>query len=140
MRNTKEFKNKGAILHLYKSLVVSQLTYCSQIWSPYTVNRIKILESSQHRFVRQFLYRLGKPMDWFDHNFQPKLKELKLPTIASVHEALSNKIVFKSLNGHINSEKFNKMFKVRNVPYILRNPMLLEITPSFNANYLMWTY
>lgn len=139
IRNTKDFRNKETLLYLYKTLVLPHLTYCSQIWSPYTKNRIKILESSQHRFVRYFLYKFGSPMDWFDHNFQPKLEELNLPTIASLHISLSNKVVFKSLNGLFNSSIINDMFVIRNVPYNIRNPLLLEIDSSFNADYLIKT-
>ena len=139
MRNSKEFKNNQALMFYFNSSVVSKLTYCSQIWSPFTLNRIKIFESSQHRFVRFLLYKSGRPMDGFDHEFSPKLEELNLPTIASIHVALSNKAVFKSLNGHINCEKFNNLFVTRNLSYNLRNPLFLETDASFNANYLTMT-
>ena len=98
MKNCKDIYNKNTLLHLYKTLMVSQLTYCSQIWSPYKLNRIKVLESSQHRFVRHFFFNFGTPMDWFDQNFQLKLEELSLPTISYLHTVLSNKVVFKSIN------------------------------------------
>ena len=64
-------------------------------------------------------------MDWFDHNFQPKLEELNFPTISSLHIALGNKVVFKSINGLVNSEKSNGMFILRSMSYNLQNPLLL---------------
>lgn len=136
-RNTKEFSNINAILYLYKSLVLPLLTYCSQIWTPYTQNRIKILESAQHRFVRYISYKSGHPMSRLDHEFSARLSHLNLSTISSIHTSLDNKFVFKSLNGCIRSEQIINMFRVRDLSYNLRNPNLLEIDTSFNTNYLI---
>ena len=138
-RNTKEFGDKDTIKYLYQTLVLPHLTYCCQIWSPQVLYRKKILESAQHRFVRSFLYRFSTPMDWTDHVFQPRLAELRLPTISSRHTSLGNSFVFNTLNGRVNSQPIIDMFKPRHVSYSLRNPHLLELDPNYNANYLVYS-
>lgn len=48
--NTRE---RVPMLTLYKSLVLSQLEYCSQLWSPNKVGEIQSLELVQRSFVRK---------------------------------------------------------------------------------------
>lgn len=44
---------KLPMLTLYKSLVLSQLDYCSQLWDPHTVRDIQTLELVQRSFIRK---------------------------------------------------------------------------------------
>jgi hypothetical protein len=59
------------MLTLYKSLVLSQLEYCSQLWSPCKVGEIQSLELVQRAFVRRIsgMYNLS---------YWDQLKYLKL--------------------------------------------------------------
>lgn len=55
IRNTKSFTNINAIKCLYYSLLRSKLEYCSIIWHPYYMNKTKLLEQVQRKFLK-FLY------------------------------------------------------------------------------------
>ena len=45
-------RNKITMLTLFKSLVLSRLDYGSQLWSPYKVKDISLLESVQRAFTK----------------------------------------------------------------------------------------
>lgn len=54
MRLTRDFTEIDYIIYLYKTLVLFNLTYCSQIWSPYNKIYSKKLESVRHKFLRSY--------------------------------------------------------------------------------------
>ena len=47
-KTTADFKNCGAIIHLYKTLVLPVLNYASPVWSPHYAYEVNKLESFQH--------------------------------------------------------------------------------------------
>lgn len=56
MRTSRHFRSLLAVIHLYETLVLSQLDYCSTIWSPFYENHCEVLERIQRRFTR-FVFR-----------------------------------------------------------------------------------
>ena len=56
-RKTKDFSNLQTLKVLYFNLVRAKLEHCSLIWDPYYINKIKILEQIQTKFLRYLCYK-----------------------------------------------------------------------------------
>ena len=67
-RTTKDFHNISAIILLYKSLLIPNLIYCFQIWSPFMNTLESKLESINHKFLQL----TNTAISPFDHNYTKK--------------------------------------------------------------------
>ena len=56
-------KSPDFYLHLYKSLVLPKLTYCSEVWRPYLSSDLRALENVQRRFLRRVSMRCSVSPD-----------------------------------------------------------------------------
>lgn len=137
MRSTREFTNIDTIIYLYKTLVLSKLTYCSQIWSPHYEVDYKKLESIQRKFLRYISYKQGRPMHYFDHDYSNISISLKLNTVQSVHTYNDILLVRQVLYGYINSQEMSRIFEERQTLYNLRGSKILteKKTSSVNTMY-----
>jgi hypothetical protein len=54
-RSSLDIRNEKTRLGLYKTLVRSQLAYCTQVWSPQSVSLILQIENVQRRATRYIL-------------------------------------------------------------------------------------
>ena len=61
-RTTVDFLSPHTLLHLYKSLVIPIITYCSPVWSPYTQDSFIRLEAIQHKILRYMSCKTSRPM------------------------------------------------------------------------------
>ena len=88
------------LLTLYKSLVVPIMEYCSQLWSPLVVGKIRRLESIQ----RTFTHRIAQVRDL---NYWERLKELRLYSLERRRERYQIMYIWKILNGVVDNLEGN---------------------------------
>lgn len=67
-RNSTAFRSHESYRLLYLTLVRPILEYASSIWTPHTAVAAKQLESVQHKFLRNFMFRCGRRMHAYDHD------------------------------------------------------------------------
>ena len=81
------------LVPLFKSLVISRLEYCCQLWSPHAVNEIQQLENVQRIFTRRLI---GS-----DHNYWERLKILNLYSLQRRRERYIIIYIWKILEGQV---------------------------------------
>ena len=84
-RTTCHFSSTDTIIHLFKTLVLPNLSFESVIWSPNTKNDFDSLNSVIKRFLRYIAFKLGKPMDFGDHDYSAFSLECKIFNLESTH-------------------------------------------------------
>ena len=94
------------MINLYKSLVRPILDYCNQIWKPYLIKDIKILEKPQKRFTK--MVKGLKKLKYKD-----RLDKLKLTTLETRGLRGDLILTYKLLNGSIKSN-INAIFDFNN--------------------------
>ena len=105
-RVTADVSDINCILYHYKTLILTNMTYCSQIWSPFTNIMINKLESVQHILLRYIAFKMHRPLGRFEHNYSEIAEICNLQTIKSLHFyhdclltcKIKNKITLKNEN------------------------------------------
>jgi hypothetical protein len=77
-------------IHLYKSLVIPNFLYCSEVWRPYLKKHIDAIEKVQSNFIRRVIHRCNivRPND--------DILSL-LPSIAELHHDAADRRLFRRL-------------------------------------------
>ena len=95
------------LIPLYKSLIISSLEYCCQIWSPHAINEIQLIENVQRTFTRRLI---GS-----DHDYWERLKILNLYSLQRRRERYIIIYNWKVLEGlvpkqpnHTNGQKSSR--------------------------------
>ena len=85
-------RKKDAMLTLWKTLILSDHDYCSQLWSPTTTGDIQALELTQRNFIRKIsgMYKLS---------YWQQLKSLRLYSLERRRERYLIIYVWKILEG-----------------------------------------
>lgn len=137
-RSTKEFNSHNAIVHLYKTIVRPIILYASIIWSPSKVTHVKILESVQHKFLRYIAFRMGRGMNYDDHDYTDIAQSVKLESLKSLHVFHDLYFVKKVKLNLISSPDVVDIFGDRSVPYNLRLVRQLNEETS-DSNYIYFS-
>ena len=69
LRSSYDFTGSNTILSLFKSLVVSVLTYAAQIWSSSTQQDHYELEKIGHIALRYVALKSGNSLPWLEHDY-----------------------------------------------------------------------
>ena len=91
-----DLKNIGTRTILYRSLVLSQLEYSSQLWSPFQINHKLLLENVQRRATK---FILDFPQDL---KYKQRLVKLNLLPLEYRRDMLDVVLFFKCQHGHYN--------------------------------------
>ena len=78
IRSTFDFKGLNTILTLFKSLVLSLLTYVAQIWSSNTQRDHYEIEQIVHKALRYVALKSENPLSWIDHDYSSLYEQLKV--------------------------------------------------------------
>ena len=102
----KDLKDVGTRTILYRSLVLPQLEYSSQLWSPFQINHKLLLENAQRRATKFFLYY---PQDL---NYKQILIKLNLLSLEYCRDMLDVVFFFlKCQHGHYNLDSLTSLKK-----------------------------
>ena len=98
--------DKEMFLTLYKSLIRPQLEYGNQVWSPRLAKHIKMIENVQRRATKLV-------PELSDMEYEDRLKELRLPTLA--YRRLRGDLieVYKIMSGKCDPEVCLNLIKRR---------------------------
>lgn len=94
MRCMIDFKRCNTYIHLFKSLVRSQLEYGVQIWNPYYKIYIENLEAVQHKFLKATHYRCYRKI----MSYENLLDFYKLPTLQARRTFLETILLYDLCN------------------------------------------
>ena len=86
------FRDKKTFIGLYKSFVRPHLDYCSQVWSPWNLGDIEVLEAVQRRAV-------GMVTDLRGNTYEERLAELGMVTLEKRRERGDLIQAYKTLSG-----------------------------------------
>ena len=115
-----DFKRPSTLVHLYESLLLPILTYCSSIWLPFTQTAIDELISIEHIFL-SFVSRMTLvPMLFFNHDYTAIHEYSCLPSLRNIY--LRNYYIIELL-------------VERSISHNLRNPHSLSSQNSSTLNY-----
>ena len=131
---TSEFTDISVIFHLYKTIVLPTLLYCSQIWSPFVKTLTDHIESVKHRFLRYLSFRSNRAMSRLEHNYTEAASFFDIKTIKSLHHYHDGLLTFKIIHNIINSKSIVTSFRERQLAYNLRRHRELKEETS-HTNY-----
>ena len=101
-RFSKEFSDHKITILLYCSLVRPHLEYCNVVWSPFTVDGIKRVESVQHKFT-EFACKRMIPQRQL--SYEERCLYLNLETLEVRRRNADLMFISGVLNGNIDSSR-----------------------------------
>ena len=108
-RSTLEVKIQSTRKALYKALVMSNLSYSSQVWAPQSVKLIEIIERVQRRATK---YILSLPYRT-DISYKERLRLTELIPLCYWHEYLDLVYTYKSIANNTDTQfKISKPIRV----------------------------
>ena len=125
-RNTKEFVNTKTIISLFESLVLPNIIYSSSVWSPSLLRQWSSLETIQHKLLRYLSNKIGQPMSYFDHNYEPLRLHFKLPTINRLFHYHDYILAYKLFHGLFLLPNITSIFIIRPINYTLRRLRIFQ--------------
>ena len=126
-RVTHDFTNQKTFFALYNSYIRSRLEYCSQIWSPSSVEQIAKLERVQKRFLKYVCFKNKIMYD--NYNYSSLCTLFNLQSLQSRREVSDLCFFNKILTNNINCPYIVGEISL-NVP-----SRILRYKPTFNIHF-----
>lgn len=104
---------------IYKSIIRPHLEYCNQVWHPYMRKHVNLIENVQRRATR-LVSQLR------DLDYESRLRELNLPTLAYRRKRGTMIEMFKLTNQLYNSNASDRLFELN--PRISRGNQTKVVT------------
>lgn len=128
-------RDPGPMMILWKSIILSRLDYCSQLWSPSNVNEIQKIESLQRTFTT-YIINMNNLDYW------QRIKSLKLYSIERRFERYSiiyvwklcEDLVVKPLEFEVTSlySRTGRRFIMKCLPNVARSTQTLIFNSPIN--------
>ena len=96
-----KFKSIKTLNIINNSTVKSILIYNSIIWNSITKANSYQIEKVQNNYLRFLSYKIGKPLKYTDHNYQPLLDKFKIKTLKYSRETHDLLFLHKLVNNYI---------------------------------------
>ena len=105
------------MLTLLETLVVSQMEYCSPLWSPMDTRNIALLERVKHRFTSKFAvfqsYDMSLKMPVYQISYEDQLKRIKICSLERRRERYMIIYVYKIVIGLVPNPGLEWAYKER---------------------------
>ncbi|CAH2243228.1 jg14526 [Pararge aegeria aegeria] len=111
--------NKKTFIQIYKTYVRPLLEYAFQVWSPYFVKDIEMLEKVQRRATKL-------PRELRNLSYEQRLANLGLSTLKSRRERGDLIETYKILNKYYNIPNFEEIFSKKSNPRLRSYGLKLE--------------
>lgn len=105
MRTLHKVDDPDSFLLLYKSLVLSKLSYASVVWMPTAQTYKHLIETVQASFCRRLFFRLNGFYPSYPEaiSYADLREHICLPSIESLHKIISLQTLHRILNNKIDS-------------------------------------
>jgi hypothetical protein len=139
-----------AMITLYKSLVLPQLDYCSQLWNPSTAAEINILELVQRTFIKKIegmhkltywqqlqqlqLYSLQRRRERYRIIYLWKVLEGKVPQIGDLKSYEHVRHGRKCQVPHVKACAPARIKSIRHSSFVIHAPQLFNSLPDHIRN------
>ena len=107
------------LAHLYRSLILPLLTYCSSIWSPYQQTYIDKLERVQHKLLYYLAQKSWYPLSPTDYSYDHLHEQFYITTLQNIHSQHGACLAFELIHRLVNSPENFDGFRSRTFPYNL---------------------
>lgn len=135
-RYTKSFNKPETFRSLYYAYVYPILSYCSIVWNNLQDYQIYKLEKVLHKFLRIAGCRIGKPVNYFNHDYSNICTTLSIPNLESSRTRADLIFVVKLLYGVFDNSQLLDSFDFYIAPRVLRNNNRMFNIPLLNVSAL----
>ena len=104
LRNTIDFKNVKTYLLLYNSLVRSHFEYATQVWSPFTKDKIDSIEKIQKKIFRTLFFRKLILINFVEFSYTDSLNSVRYKTLECRRKFFDITFLIKILRNLVQSE------------------------------------
>ena len=112
---TLDFRNVSTLAHLYKSLLLTILTYSSSVWFPQASTDFDQLIAIEHKFLRFASRKTRNPMHFFDYDYTDIRRALRITEFQNLFKRFDCMVSYKISNKLYTSEKISDLFKPRTI-------------------------
>lgn len=127
-----DFKDLRVLKILYCALVRPHLEYCSIVWSPYTEDAIKRIESVQRRFTK---FACKRMIPQRDLTYERRCEYLNLETLEQRRKNAGHLFVAGTLSGSIDCSQILSLIKLDVTARDLRATNLLRENLKHKTDY-----
>lgn len=146
-RFSRDFEDPWTIKKLFFTFILPIIEYGSQIWNPYTDQKIARIESIQKQFLLFALRKMNWPHKFKKPLYESRLLLLQMVTLEQRRKIAQVAFIHNVLNGHTSSKSTLDRIKMKAHSHRTRNPdfLLLPIgRPDYSEyepiNYMLKTY